>query len=142
MCPDAASAEDLMTAEHHHVKSITVCMSINPGLSHTIILYDIREDVCNDSLDLQSNSCRYSVVSSLLRPHLASLCERRSAISSLGITVCMSINPGLRHQIVVYDIREFKCNDSCDLQQGTYFMGYVTIFVRLAPNNFVCKISM
>ena len=49
ICSDAASAEDLMTAEDSHIKSITVCMSINPGSSQTIVAYDIREDVCNDS---------------------------------------------------------------------------------------------
>ena len=55
MCPDAASAsaEDLMimTAEDRHIKfkSITLCMSANCGSRQTIVAYDIREDVCNDS---------------------------------------------------------------------------------------------
>ena len=50
-CPDAASAEaeDLMSVEDRHIKSITVYMSINPVSSQTIVAYDIREDVCNDS---------------------------------------------------------------------------------------------
>ena len=46
---DAASEEDLMRAEDCHIKSITVFMSIIPGSSQTIVLTDIREDVCNDS---------------------------------------------------------------------------------------------
>ena len=45
MCPAAASLEDLMTAEDRHIKSITVCRSIQPGLIQTIVAYDIREDV-------------------------------------------------------------------------------------------------
>ena len=49
--PDAASAEaeDPMTFEDRHIKSITVCMSINPGSIKTIVAYDIGEDVCSDS---------------------------------------------------------------------------------------------
>ena len=46
---DAASAEDLMTAEDRHIKSIRVCMSANCGSSQTIVAYDIGELVCNDS---------------------------------------------------------------------------------------------
>ena len=48
---DAASAEaeDLMTAEDRHIKSITVCMRMNPNSRQNIVAYDIREDVCNDS---------------------------------------------------------------------------------------------
>ena len=63
MCPDAASAEDLMTAEDRHIKSITVCMSANCGSSQTIVAYDIREDVCNDSchLNLQWKMQEYLV---------------------------------------------------------------------------------
>ena len=50
MCPeDAASAEELMTDEARHIKSITVRMSANCGSSQSIVAYDIREDVCNDS---------------------------------------------------------------------------------------------
>ena len=37
MCPDAASAEDTMTAMDRHIKSITVFMSANFG----IVAYDI-----------------------------------------------------------------------------------------------------
>ena len=57
MCPDAALAEDLMRAEGRHIKSITVCTSANCGSNQTIVAYDIREDVCNDSYDPQSISC-------------------------------------------------------------------------------------
>ena len=48
MCPDEASAEDSMTAEDRHIKSITVCMSTYPGSSQTKFAYDIRENVCNE----------------------------------------------------------------------------------------------
>ena len=52
MCPDAASAEDPMTAEDRHIKSITLCMIANCGSSQTIVPYDIREDVYNESCNL------------------------------------------------------------------------------------------
>ena len=45
LCPDANSAEDLMSAEDRHIKSVKVCMSANCGSSLTIVAYDIREDV-------------------------------------------------------------------------------------------------
>ena len=50
MYPDEASAEaeDPMTAEDRHIKSITLCMSTYPGSSQTIVAYDIRENVCNE----------------------------------------------------------------------------------------------
>ena len=84
---DAASAEDLMRvlrAEDRHIKSITVCLSANCGSSPPIVAYVIRDLKCNDSQDLQSNSCRYSVVCTLLRPHLPSLYELRIVIFSLS----------------------------------------------------------
>ena len=49
-------------AKKRHIKSITVCMSINPGSRQQMVAYDIREDVCNDSCDLQWKMQEYLVI--------------------------------------------------------------------------------